>query len=210
VSAVPAPSLFAVGTVIEHPWVAAAHIGARMLPGATNETTVRIVPSAAGLDALRAHGKAAFVAALNRAQTGLPPDVRAWRLVSDLHDPTEDADDSSNRARLRLVRRHAGDSLEATLFVPFDLRVFEGHFEGIPIVPGIVQVAWALAVAHDHLPHAGTFRGINAVKFRRLVRPGMELQLAMQWSAATRELRFEFRHEAVTMAIGRLCMTVAA
>lgn len=120
--------------------------------------------------------------------------------------PRIEPDTRSHRPQVQAVACPAGDAVEARLLVPRDLRVFDGHFPAIPLVPGMVQVAWAVELAHEHLVGVGRFRGIAAVKFRRLVRPGMVLQLSLQWLDSRRELRFEYRHDAVVVANGRLRM----
>ena len=76
--------------------------------------------------------------------------------------------------------------------VPYDLAIFDGHFPTIPILPGVVQVDWAVDLARAHLRVDGQFKGITATKFRRLVRPGMELALTLEHRPESGELRFEY------------------
>jgi hypothetical protein len=209
VSAVLVPSYLAGNPAVEHPWVSAVRVDAPPRAAASRNTTVRVVPSAAGLEVVRAHGRAYFVGVLAALYPRLPAESRAWRLVDDLDDASADAEDALDRPRVRCVSIVSACVLEARLFVPYDLRVFEGHFHSIPLVPGVVQIAWALGLAEGRLAGIGRLRGIQAVKFRRLVRPGMELQYALQWSASNRQLQFESRHAGLTTAAGRLCMTGA-
>ena len=61
---------------------------------------------------------------------------------------------------------------------------FQGHFPGEPVMPGVLQVealAQVGAVAILGMPeHAGRiayFAGLDAVRFRRVVRPGDQLSL---------------------------------
>ena len=61
---------------------------------------------------------------------------------------------------------------------------FQGHFPGMPIMPGVLQVealAQVGAVAILSMPeHQGKlpyFAGIDGVRFRRVVRPGDQLVL---------------------------------
>lgn len=205
-SAVLVPAPATIGAVIEHPWISAARRDARPDADVAAEARWRAVPSAAGLEVLRARGKSAFVAMLAGALPELPYDPQAWRLVDELDHPRADADDRVNRPRVQAVTHPADDAVEARLLVPYDMRVFEGHFAAIPLVPGMLQVAWAIELAHEHLTGVGTFRGIAAAKFRCLVRPGMALQLSLQWLAAKRELRFEYHHDTTIVAGGRLRM----
>lgn len=159
---------------------------------------------------LREQGKRHLVDELRGLSRSLPADIRDWRFVPDLDDASDDADYRYSRPRLRTVTVAGGASLRAALWVPYDLRIFEGHFDGMPVLPGMTQVAWALSLASSHLPGAGRFLGIVAAKFRSLVRPDTPLDLDIDWSAADGELRFEYRHAATTVSLGRLSMTGAA
>jgi hypothetical protein len=207
VSAVTVSSLITAEPVAAHPWVAAACVELqprfRNLPVAT----VRIVPSVAGVAALRSRGKAAVVAVLAGLSPDLPTDPRAWRLVEDLDDVVAAEVDHLNRAHLRSVRLTSDCALDAFLVVPYDLRIFDGHFQSVPIVPGMLQIGWALTLTKCHIAGVGRCRGIVAVKFRRLVRPGMEMRLTLQWLLSKRELRFEFADHEAVISCGRLRMT---
>jgi 3-hydroxyacyl-[acyl-carrier-protein] dehydratase len=62
-----------------------------------------------------------------------------------------------------------------------------GHFPGNPVFPGVLQLealaqAGAIAVLADprHGDRVPLFAGVEEVRFRRIVRPGDELVLAME------------------------------
>jgi 3-hydroxyacyl-[acyl-carrier-protein] dehydratase len=62
-----------------------------------------------------------------------------------------------------------------------------GHFPGNPILPGVIQLealaqAGALALANDtrYEGKLALFGGVEKVRFRRVVRPGDELVLAVE------------------------------
>jgi hypothetical protein len=205
-NAAPGPDVEVERRLTAHPWLTAARVDASARAG---ETLVRVVPSTAGVAALRRHGKPRLVDEIRALSCSLPADPRAWRLVPDLDDPADDDDYRFSRPRIRSVAIGPGDSLQAAVWVPYDLRVFEGHFEGMPLLPGMTQVAWALSLASSRLPGTGRLLGIVSAKFRSLVRPGTDLDLAIEWSAANDELRFEYRRAGATTALGKLRMTGA-
>ena len=80
----------------------------------------------------------------------------------------------------------AGVSITARYRVTGDEAFLAGHFPGNPVFPGVIQVealaqAGAIAVLSDER-YAGKlplFGGLEKVRFRRLVRPGDELALAV-------------------------------
>jgi 3-hydroxymyristoyl/3-hydroxydecanoyl-(acyl carrier protein) dehydratase len=86
--------------------------------------------------------------------------------------------------------------------VPYDLAIFDGHFPAIPLVPGVVQVGWAVGLARSHLQLAGDFSGIAATKFRRLVQPGMSLALTLDHQPASGQLRFDYSFDAAVVSAG--------
>jgi len=88
--------------------------------------------------------------------------------------------------------------------VPYDLAIFGGHFPTIPILPGVVQVDWAVNLARTRLQVGGRFKGITATKFRRLVQPGMNLALTLEHRPESRELRFEYLLGTALASTGRV------
>lgn len=90
--------------------------------------------------------------------------------------------------------------------------VFSGHFPGLPILPGVVQVDWAVRLAQGLIPElrcAPPCLEIEHLKFQAVVRPGIELQLRLHWQADHRRLAFDYTHEGRTCSNGRLRFGVA-
>ena len=90
---------------------------------------------------------------------------------------------------------------ERTARVPLGLGCTDGHFPGLPIVPGFVQVGWALEVAR---PLMGTaiLRRIEALKFKELLRTGETIVLVAE--RAGDAVRFSLERAGVMVSSGRL------
>jgi len=80
-----------------------------------------------------------------------------------------------------------GVSAHARWTVRPDMPFFAGHFPGNPITPGVLiveslaQTAGLAAMsAPEHAGRLALFAGIEKVRFRRPVRPGETLDLAMR------------------------------
>ena len=96
------------------------------------------------------------------------------------------------------------DSCRLHLFIPQESHYFEGHFPGAPILPGVVQLKWAEHFARELLGVDGPFLGMQNIKFKNLVRPGMALELQLQYSTASGRLEFSFQSTQGKHSQGRM------
>ena len=185
-----------------HEWVAdARQFGRWML----------VVPNAAGVRVLRRHGKGHLVAVwqgligTESMTATVPPQ---WRLLETLPPHGSKAEARcSEPVRSPLVtglQRLGLSGLGCDVRVPYDLAIFGGHFPTIPILPGVVQVDWAVNLARTHLQVGGRFKGVTATKFRRLVQPGMNLALTLEHRPEFQELRFEYLLRDALASTGRV------
>ena len=166
----------------------------------------------AGKPALVAELRARLLAAVDRV--ALP---RRWRLVDAL---PANAQGKSPEALLgalfapavetRNVRpvaewRLAGPThAVASIALAPELLVFDGHFPGSPILPGVAQVDWAIAFARERFAMPERFVRLDALKFSQAATPGMRLDVDLQWNAATSTLQFEYRSPAGRHSTGRV------
>lgn len=96
------------------------------------------------------------------------------------------------------------------LRVPPQLPHFAGHFPGAPVLPGVLQVQWALALAAPRLGLVPHCREMEALKFQRLLRPGDEAELELRLDAARGKLHFAYRADGRSCSSGRLRVEAAA
>lgn len=89
------------------------------------------------------------------------------------------------------------------------LAAFEGHFPDTPILPGVVQLDWAMRWAQDMFGIAAPFRGVDALKFQHVVRPGCHLQLSLEHLPAKSAVAFRVTDGERTCASGRLMFGAA-
>ncbi|MCB9597554.1 MAG: hypothetical protein H6719_32850 [Sandaracinaceae bacterium] len=88
-------------------------------------------------------------------------------------------------SEFEIEQLHADDArCELRARVPEDLRYFEGHFEGDPIVPGIAQLlALVWAPARHAWPDLPAPRALTRLKFLAALRPGHELTVRLTRTA---------------------------
>ncbi|MFM0005904.1 AMP-binding protein [Paraburkholderia dipogonis] len=92
-----------------------------------------------------------------------------------------------------LAEARSGDTLHYELRVPPSLVHFAGHFPGLPILPGVVQVDWAMRLAAEHVPAVRAVASIDRLKFMAPVSPGAVLKLTLAHDAARRRVQFAYR-----------------
>jgi acyl-coenzyme A synthetase/AMP-(fatty) acid ligase/3-hydroxymyristoyl/3-hydroxydecanoyl-(acyl carrier protein) dehydratase len=206
--------------LIAHDWVADARLGVvqenRAVLGAL------LVVSDAGLFALREQGRRSLTEALRKHLSqhcealALP---RRWRLVRQLPLNSQGKLPQADIEALLLAPRpKAPEVLEQLetdgewslqLSVPPDLAYFSGHFPKAPVLPGVVQVEWALNLGQQLLNLPGKFAGMEVLKFQQLVRPGDEIQLHLRFDPERGKLYFAYRNDTATCSSGRILLGAA-
>ena len=89
------------------------------------------------------------------------------------------------------------------MFVP-DARLFEGHFDNAPILPGVAQIALAAAACAELGWHTGPLRGVRDVKFTRPVGLGDAVDIRLSPGREAGAITFEIRSADQVAATGVL------
>ena len=69
------------------------------------------------------------------------------------------------------------DEVLLKLIMNADLKCFQGHFDDVAVVPGVVQLDWAITFAREYLAMQGDVVDISVLKFQQLLLPEMNVQL---------------------------------
>lgn len=102
-----------------------------------------------------------------------------------------------------ILQRHIEtDSACYRLYLPPELVYFQGHFPDHPVLPGVVQLRWALELASP-LGVNGELEVMQRLKFTRLITPGLELSLALKRNDKP-GLDFRFHDDNGTFSSGRI------
>ncbi len=109
-----------------------------------------------------------------------------------------------------VAERVAPPEAELRLEIPRDLEYFEGHFDGAPIVPGVVQLKWAVDAARHRLGLRGEVVGMDALKFQHVLLPGAVATLTLRWVADDGKLYFSYECAAKRISSGRLMFRPSA
>lgn len=89
-----------------------------------------------------------------------------------------------------------------------ELDVFRGHFEGVPIVPGVVQIHWALQFASRYFRPLSPLSIVQmeAIKFQHVMRPNMKTFLELE--LVKDRLLFLFSSETARFSSGRIVISM--
>jgi acyl-CoA synthetase (AMP-forming)/AMP-acid ligase II len=98
----------------------------------------------------------------------------------------------------------AANSVRLDLKVPEDLLYFSDHFADFPVLPGVVQLAWAEHFGKLFFVIDQPFSNMEAIKFTDIIKPGDRLTLALEWKDATGKLYFNFSSERGNHSSGRM------
>jgi 3-hydroxymyristoyl/3-hydroxydecanoyl-(acyl carrier protein) dehydratase len=129
--------------------------------------------------------------------------------VSERHEPAKQPPESGARPRAPLVlaERRGARRIERTLHVPADLAALEGHFPGAPLVAAVVQLGWVMDAARARAGGAAEPSAFEGLRFRDVLGPEQELQLALELSEAGDLARFRLGAGARVFASGRIRLT---
>ncbi len=89
------------------------------------------------------------------------------------------------------------------LDVPADCPWLEGHFPGQPVLPGVVQLRWALQLATLIWPDLRTVAAVSNLKFQNPVLPPAQLRLLLQRHPQAARIDFSYHQGEQRCALGR-------
>lgn len=93
---------------------------------------------------------------------------------------------------------------EFEIRIPANLLYLQGHFPGEPILPGVVQVHWAIELARGRFDLKPDFSAIEGLKFHRVIEPDTRLLLTIEYDEPAGKIRFAYTSGDDTYSQGRV------
>ena len=208
-----------------HPWV--ANVALTTLDRDDElRVAAAVVPTGKGWRVLRGKGRRSFVRAL-AATLGEDWDPvlhpRHWRTVEELPEDAQGKVTADALRRLFLDPHIQGEELELSAAdrpevfeeirgddfiewscaVPPDLSCFPGHFPDLAVVPGVLQLDWAMDLAGRLLGRTPRVAEVESLKLRAALWPGSRFAIRVRASSDTR-IDFEIRGGDAVHATGRV------
>lgn len=96
-------------------------------------------------------------------------------------------------------------NLTLSLSIPAELIFFQGHFPNAPILPGVVQLDWALYFAHQffHIKRE-EFLHIDQLKFTQVIKPNATLFLELKLEGEVLTFKYFNRDSGVVHSLGKI------
>jgi len=204
-------------SLLQHEWIADAHCARHPQHG---RIAAWAALSAEGIAALREQGRAAVVQTLKQhlAKTqdtaALP---RYWRFAAALpRNPQAKIREQDFQTAFTVPQTapqwavlHANEETREYAFegvVPLDLTYFGGHFADFPLVPGVIEVQWAMDLAARFDWGRKAVQHIENLKYQHFVRPNDTVQLTLRHDAAKNKIHFAIRQGDTPCASGRVVL----
>ena len=202
--------------LISHDWVAEVKI--LVMPKRRERLGAAVILTAAGRQALVDQGKLALSRALTAALDGIVEAVarpRYWRFVTEFPVDSQGKTTAALLGDLFAVKEYLtepqllasdtkANSAQIELMVPSNLLYLQGHFPGTPILPGVVQVQWAQALAQQIFGELGSFLRLEKLKFQQVIFPQHKVGLTLVWNAEDRRLDFSYSSDGCIHSSGRI------
>jgi acyl-coenzyme A synthetase/AMP-(fatty) acid ligase/3-hydroxymyristoyl/3-hydroxydecanoyl-(acyl carrier protein) dehydratase len=185
-----------------------------------------VVPSTRGSELIEREGRGSFSRELRASLNPTFDPIlhpRYWRIVPEL--PAN----SQGKVPLDAVRALFGasqpggvvadrpevldelsgsDFVERSCRVPLDLACFPGHFPELPVVPGVLQLDWAMELVAQLLGRPARVTEIKSLKLASPLRPGQRFRVHSRVSAGER-VEFKLWSRDATHATGRVRLQVS-
>lgn len=198
-------------------WVSAVNVlVCDEVEGQRQRLAAFIVLSEQGKNVLHAKGKLALNNCLRELLVGAVEPValpRRWRYLEQM---PVNAQGKTTRAlllalleerprvpHLRLLTREE-KRVELEIIVPPNLLYFDGHFSEAPILPGVVQLDWAISNGRQYFQLPQHFQGVNALKFQHVIQANHPVTLELVHDTQKNSLNFRYFSPDKQHASGRI------
>ncbi len=111
---------------------------------------------------------------------------------------------------VRSVKASKDNEVILDIALSSEHEAFHGHFPNNLILPGVVQIDWAVRFATLHLGITDLNSRDFQVKFRSIIRPNAPLSLTLQFNVPKNQLSFTYASGNTPMSSGVLKAGVRA
>ncbi|MBY0572947.1 MAG: AMP-binding protein [Undibacterium sp.] len=197
------------------------------IAGQRQKIVAFIVPTESGNALIKAEGKKAINLALRQLLLSVVEAValpRRWQYLTQmplnaqgkislaaLHSLLVPSPETQTMSRPILPRVQILERSESRMLLelvaPADLLYFDGHFPVTPILPGVVQVDWAISFGRQYFSIAPIFKALQVLKFQQIIQAEYVVKLELQYDLNKNTLHFSYSSNAATNAATKVADT---
>ena len=97
-----------------------------------------------------------------------------------------------------------GERWVLSLHIGLDSPWLEGHFPRQPVLPGVVQLHWAIGLTQAVVVDLDGVDSVHRLKFRRPLVPPLDVELTLDWQVPSRSLAFRYELKGALHSSGRV------
>lgn len=102
-----------------------------------------------------------------------------------------------------ISRIEDGSERRFELDITEDLVWFQGHFPGFPVLPGVVQLHWAVELSQENFGFESGPHEVMRLKFKSIIVPPVAVGLTLTQTGPT-HARFEYKGQGQEYSQGKL------
>jgi 3-hydroxymyristoyl/3-hydroxydecanoyl-(acyl carrier protein) dehydratase len=118
-------------------------------------------------------------------------------------EPASPANPESRHPKIAEVARN-DERVELKLIIPESLLYFRGHFPGFAILPGVVQLDWAIQYGRDYFALGDVASNEIRIKFRKPIRPNHRVTLTLKHLPARSSIQFDYTDDDGACSSGQI------
>jgi 3-hydroxymyristoyl/3-hydroxydecanoyl-(acyl carrier protein) dehydratase len=100
--------------------------------------------------------------------------------------------------------QQTGNQVILNLFLPYNILYFNGHFPDYPMLPGVIQINWAIEFSQKYLQILPQFKRLEVVKFHKLILPDMLIKLKLEHNTLKHKTTFSYSNDKTIYSSGRI------
>ena len=102
-----------------------------------------------------------------------------------------------------ISRTEEGDTRRFEFDISEDLSWFRGHFPGFPVLPGVVQLRWAVELAQENFGFEAGPNEVMRLKFKSIIVPPVAVVLTLTQTGPA-QAQFKYTGQDQEFSQGRL------
>jgi 3-hydroxymyristoyl/3-hydroxydecanoyl-(acyl carrier protein) dehydratase len=126
-------------------------------------------------------------------------------------EPTSPANSENRHPEIVEVAR-TDERVELKLIIPESLLYFRGHFPGFALLPGVVQLDWAIQYGREYFALGQIASEVASevaateirIKFRKPIRPNHHVTLTLKHLPARSSIQFDYADDDGACSSGQI------